>query len=838
IASNGQTFTRAIDPESPQVGEFLYNPYTNTVQVYSTGDLRSLQIYGSLQEIKFSPPLLPPPYPQLFTNLPLQGAIQFTRQFEQQPSAQFELESTLPKSTLQEIFAPGGELDLYGIPLRINSASFTELPRAIYPDARIRVSVSLGSRWENRLDQQCFLRGDGKNNVPGDTPFSDADCVTPQGVKSDSFNLTTTVQKLLTKVGIPYSGPTLKEVEIPRGTPRNAVVNPVQLLQERSLLANSFIRWSDADSVKCVPINSMRVWEYAESDILGEVATSYEAIAKASKKPCSIPNLNPALPDLINFPSAITPAPIPQLRKESPLALGFEYPNSELTGRFQETKREKAERTQGQSAPRYVRKTPTQNTRIDGDLNADTPLEGVFAIATMPLCFDIGGQTKTRSYTKEEDGATVSIIDEIWGFAYTAREIYNDATGKLVGNPNDYWQCLKRTRADYTYDPGTGYLLYITTTGYNTVRYRQETADSPETLELDPSEDEYSLYNFFRIPVIIRTSYNLRLMPEYSNEGLFELIKVCNRDGTSTLQPLINPDYAPPYYVEFERTESVAFAIHPNPDNEGIDINSGEKFAPDLIVGEESRFESFTQITEAIYQEKLIGFDNGIPVYERGDEITPQKFIKYVKQFKAQGQQIAEALEEISVEEGTGDPPLAQRRPAIYQIEELSGQRYPPFEQTYKYYLQTAGYTALDPISGSENFELATTLPEALTAAKCKLAIENWRNGFAETLQIAGNFEIKEGDRFNYYLNGEYRQRVVLGISTTLDIKGVIEGRPMITYTSDLTLGPWVTPGLNYTQVPEPRYSIIVTNVISETLGRAIDWSRVRSRRNPEAEEQ
>ncbi|MHC5939265.1 hypothetical protein [Nostoc sp.] len=54
IASNGQTFTPATNPDSPQSGEFLYNPYTNTVQVYgATG--QSIQISGTLQEIKFSP---------------------------------------------------------------------------------------------------------------------------------------------------------------------------------------------------------------------------------------------------------------------------------------------------------------------------------------------------------------------------------------------------------------------------------------------------------------------------------------------------------------------------------------------------------------------------------------------------------------------------------------------------------------------------------------------------------------------------------------------------------------------------------------------------------------
>ncbi|MHC5832861.1 MAG: hypothetical protein ACYT04_96985, partial [Nostoc sp.] len=94
---------------------------------------------------------------------------------------------------------------------------------------------------------------------------------------------------------------------------------------------------------------------------------------------------------------------------------------------------------------------------------------------------------------------------------------------------------------------------------------------------------------------------------------------------------------------------------------------------------------------------------------------------------------------------------------------------------------QTAGYTAASPVNGSESFPLAKTLGEALIAASCKLAIENWRNGFTETLQIGGNLDIKEGDRFNYWCNGEYRQRVILGIQTTLNILGAVNGVPKVT---------------------------------------------------------
>ncbi|MHC5939262.1 hypothetical protein [Nostoc sp.] len=46
-----------------------------------------------------------------------------------------------------------------------------------------------------------------------------------------------------------------------------------------------------------------------------------------------------------------------------------------------------------------------------------------------------------------------------------------------------------------------------------------------------------------------------------------------------------------------------------------------------------------------------------------------------------------------------------------------------------------------------------------------------------------------KGNRFNYLCNGEYRQRVILGVQTTLNILGAVDGVPKVTATTSLTLG-------------------------------------------------
>lgn len=841
IAVNGINYLSAESPQNPQVGEYVYNPYTHQVTVYGSGNA---VILGNRETIPIYPPLLNN-HPWIFSSLPLEGAISINRSFEQHPSAQFEFETandfrraSFAKNSLQSSLYPGLELDIYGIPLRVNSISIKELPRAIYPDGRCRVSISFGGKWENYIDEPCFLKSDGRNATGVDVPFQDPECQTQAA--SSITKTSTTVAALLSKISIPYIGPNLKTVEIPPSTPQDAVVNPAQLLQERVRVASGFEFWSNLSGVEVKRVGSQQVWNYSERDILGEIDTSYDAIAKPSKaRLLSVSGINPPEPDLVNFPATITPYPIPQLRSESPTALAFEYANSELTGDFITLKEDTQEKTQGDK-PRYVKKEPKRTTRIEGDKTADVPLEGVDIVRVMSLCFDIGGQTKTRTTVIEENGTRVQEINEIWGFAYTASSIYDAATKSLRGGLGETWRCLKYTTTQYIYDENTGYLLYVNEDGYNTVRYQQESADKPETLTLTDA-DKLSLYNFIQIPVISRTSYYLELMPNWSSDGLFELYKSCNRDGTSSMEAIINPNFAPPYYVKVERNESVAFASRSNPANKGI--TGTKKRQPNLIVGEESRFQQDIEIIPATYQEIYTGeVIAGYPVVQKGEELQTQKYIKYVRKFKAQGQAIAEALEEVFVEEQTGDPPVAQRRADLYTREDApqnnKGNSNDISNEEYRYFIQTPGYTYSDPINGSESFSVATTLEEALTAARTKLAIENWRQGLTESLQIPGNLGIKEGDRFNYFCNGEFRQRVVLSVQHNIQILGIVNRMPKTTITTSLQLGRYVLPTFTYNKVKVPKpgesgFNLTVLNAINKNLGNLIDWTQTRSRRKP-----
>lgn len=850
VVANGVILNPALDPQNPQPGEFVFNPYTNQLTVYSTE--LTIIIYSTPQEIKFSPSLIRN-LPGLFYLLPLEGDIQISRSFENHPQMSFNFETKFSKDTILSIFQPGRQIDIQGVGYRVNNCNCVELPISVHPDGRCRVSISFGGKWENDLDKSVFLRSDGKNNLPTNEPFTDPECLTNNPTNTDN---STSLQTIFSRLNIPLLGKTLKSVPIPDDTPRDAVVSPSQLLQERLRVAKSFVRYSNSQGLEIIDIDGLASHFIPESEIDGEITTDYQAISEPAKTALTPISFNPQQPDLTNFPDTITQPNI-QITAELPTNLGFEYPVVELTGDFLNDSETKPENTQGQR-PRYVKKPSKFEVRIEGNKDAHLPPAGVNLIQVMSLCSDLGGEQETRTFVHERNGTPIRTVEEIWGFAFTALEIYDASTGKLKGSPTEYWKLLKQVTTEFTYDEslsgegGTGYLLYKVGKGFNTVRWKTENADSPETLAFrgDTTPEtaaERKLYEFFRIPVIEKFSQSLKLMPELNYDGMYELVKKCNRDGTSSLVPVVNPNYAPPYYAETQRTEKISFARRSNPANDGRDIQAGDTFDPDLIVGSLEVYESIiTGYTPPEFERKLIGFELGYPVYEYGREIKPAQWFRYNKKFSASGQAIATAIEDISTEIGTGNPPLAEPRRADLFIREEPEQskedQQESNEARYRHIIWTDGYTQNDPISGSESFPMARTIEEALTGARTKLAIENWRNGYSETLQLTDyKPQIKEGDLVTYFCKGQYRTRVVISVNHNINILGVVDDQSIAVGKTSLTLGKYVRPNLNYAKFPLPEVDnqqnkppiIPFVRAVNETLGNLLDWEAVSSRRNP-----
>jgi hypothetical protein len=827
VAANGVILSPAVDPQNLQPNEFIFNPYTKQLFVYSNA--ANVQIYSTRQEIKISPQLITN-LPNLFTLLPLEGDIQISRSFENHPQMSFTFETNFSKDTIISTFAPGREVNVAGVGYRVNNCNCVEMPISIYPDGRCKVSVSFGGKWENYLNNAIFLR---------------PQCLRTDGIKNSNDSVIVPLSRMLRRANIALQGKSLKTVFIPWDSPADAVVQPDQLIQDRLRVAGTFVRYSNNRAIEIIDINGLNSHFIPEDQIDGEISTDYQAISKPSKIKLNSISFNPQQPDLNNFPNTITQLNI-QLTAEARTNLGFEYPLTELTGDLKDIPRPKPEKTQGQQ-PRYKKRPKNRDVRIEGNVIADEYPEGVELIQVMSLCFDLGGEQETRTFVYTENGTTYETVEEIWGFAFTAAQIYDKGTGKLIGSPSEHWKLLKQVTTEYIYDVdpldekrGTGYLLRKIGRGFNTARWKSENAGSPETLELigDTSTEaakERELYSFFRIPVYENFSQVLKIMPERNSDGLYETIPDCSLNGSSVL---INPNFVPPYYAEAQRTEKISFARRPNPENDGKSLEAGDIFVPDLIVGSVEIYEShITGYTPPLYEKKIIGFVDGYPVSRNGELIAPAKWFKYNKKFSASGQAIETAIEDISVEQGEGNPPLAEPKRAdlfVREEPEASGEDRITFnDKDYRYFIWTDGHSRTDAISGTESFSEAKTVNEALTAVNTKLAIENWRNGYSETLTLTDyRQEIKEGDRITYFCKGQYRVRVVISVNHNLSILGNIGGQPIVVGKTSLTVGKYVTPQVQYAKVEVPP--LVVLNIEPpEEIGSLLGRTNIRSRRNP-----
>jgi len=806
----------------------------------------SIIIGGFLSQIKFNPNLITG-LPSIFHFIAIEGQLSFVRSFENHPTAKFDFQTQSSKDTVCSIFSPGRELDLFGIGYRVASVSCTEQPMSIHPEGRVDVSVSFSGKWENNLNDPCFLRQDGANTIPITEPFIDPECL---DVGSAPTDVQVSLSTLFERIKIPLKGSLLQTVVIPRGTAKDQLVNPSQLLGERLRLGNSFVRFSNAVGLDVINIDGLSSHFIFEADILEAVETNYEGIDKESKQGLILFDLDPPPLNFINFPSEII-QPVPNLGGFFVPNLSFEYPVVELQGEFLDPPKKDKEQTQGKK-PKYVKREVKIQTRIDGDVTADEPPDGVYSIRVMSLCGDLGGEKKTRTYVKEANGTILETKEEVWEFLFTGEEIYQQQSGKYSGNPNQFWRRSKLVTTNYTYDEdltgggGTGYLLNRMGSGYIMARWKTENPGKPETIALigndsPNAENLRNLYRFFKVPVVERHSRQLKLMPDFNSDDLFEVIKTCNKDGTSSYSPLINPDYAPPYYVAHELTEKSSFDQRSNPANDGKSVNNGDILQPDLFVGSLEVYESkITSIAPPVFEKTFFAKD-GVVYTKIGEQISPQKWYRYNSKFSASGQAIALSLTDVSNEEGIGDLPLAEpRRQPLYKREEPADLQndITKDEAKYKYLIWTKGYSSQDPISGTENFQLAKTFDEALVAAKCKLAIENWRNGYIETIKISFRREIKEGDRVNYLCKGKYRERVVMSVNHELNIIGNINSKSMVTGYTTLQLGRYVKPTIEFAKIQlpstkKPGYDISVFNINSKELGNVIDWGNIKSRRNP-----
>lgn len=752
---------------------------------------------------------VPPPYPPIFTALPLEGTFKWSLSWEGHPSGSFEFRTrAFLKETVIQSLREGTEFNAWGVGFRVGNLSIVEIPATLQPMRMISVSVSLGGKHENYVDRVVALRSGSTNT--SNTNTIDPDCfgqMTPTQQVQAQNPTETSVAALATKAGDVFSGPSMP-VPIPRDTLPSVGTTFLSKAQEQLRQNGCFLRFSDPDAVKAITLQSVSTWTFQESDIRSPINASpsgkkVQPFVGGAFHPLPLGSILPAIP----IPAPALPVPVAENQSVYPFIHTYE-PRHKIEGTFSLSGQlQEPEPTQGSSdittVPTWTMREPVIQTIPDGDvINPNLPPANTGSLKDLSNVFSQSGVTKTYKLATTEDGLPVSDYLEKWGFIFYLKDMYQDNV--LLGAVN-VWGLIEQKYTTYLYDPIHGYALGSDTIGWELVRHEEETEQGNNTIDLATGDPALELITYFANPYRRQERNYLKpLRSQYKDVELPPLLtyKICLPSGASELAYMPDPTWTEPYFVAQNTVHENSFKVMADPnDPTKLKTTGKEAFHRKFITVLPSK-NTTVNVSPALGQ-----LDS--------EELEQDAYNEYTSVFSSQDAGYANSLDTTDFVRNSDRPPLATKKPSLLErVPPPGGEPSTPAIPTgYNYY----AYTNLDPFysastsklqGGSLSYPTAKTLEQAKMAAKTEITISNIRDCLQESFTIPFSPHIKDGDRLTYTCNGTVRQRRVLSISHEVQIKALVENTMIVTSSgSVVSCGlERVTP-VQFTQEQEPSNS-------------------------------
>lgn len=765
VSAGGVIWMPAADITNPQPGEFVLsggNAVLVTGESYAIAEGESVQLIGANQDEVVSTAIAR--IPQFLTQIPVK-AIDWGCSLESHPSGSITLSvnGLTQKQAVLSALAHGTEIEIDGIGFRTGQASVEQSAIASFPYGKFTVSIPLEGKWQNYVDEPFTLRSLGVDSDTLSANPSDectnADSTIIDEVAQSNYTLT----EIAAAVGATYQGPEVR-VPVPRDAQAGEFTTFDVEFQDRLRINGAIADYNQSQAICMKPIDSGRVWDYRGAIILNSKIT--QQINRVDLPQAFTPSsalLPPKFTQVVT--GAIAPSPTFPATEESG-ALAIEWNNYQLTGQFSsQLETDDTEETLGQASgrDRWTRRQRETETFEEGDPSPTQPPDGAQAIRSVSLNHDVSGPTKVLSRTRKLDGVTELVEQWRYGYAFIANAIAVD--GELQGAPSAHWMIVEYTRTEYLFDSETGYALGYDRTGWRRSRFRTETEDAPETLTLDPSDPEYSLYQFEIIPILERERYLLKQHRDtYQDDGSSseprgQLERVCLPDGTFSYRYRRNPNYSEPFYKSATSREHVSFSWRDNPES------TDEEPRPPLITGKEESTRSTLDIQPGKLQKRRFGANSG----EQPSDRMPDRYSEYQSLFTAQDPGFSNSLELSSFRDYEGRPGVADKLPPLFAQEteppEGDNGNGDEDQQGDRMYLLNTSTTPPDYLGQTKNYQWASTLDQAVLAAETDAYLEQLQGGDRESIAIPWNPEIRPGDKFIYELMGEIRRRFVLNVS-------------------------------------------------------------------------
>lgn len=829
ISTPSGNLTAADDPSDIQEGEFVYNPYDETVSFIPDTDIAglSLLVFQNQSIGIFRQDLVPSPYPEWFNRFPLVGQLSIGLDFEQQPTGSLELECQLIHlQVLLNALRPDTLIDLYGYAFRVTQTNFTQSLLSTQPQGQFVVTVSLSGANERSLADPISLR-----QILDFVDSTDSEPV-----------IETTVQVLGEIAGITIDAPSMElSLEDLNSDDTFSIESEfTDRLRHQGLFAEY-----NTNSLKARPIDSVAEWAFTDNDCLEPPQVTY--LGRQPKQSLnSVINLAPPALNAAILPATVFEPPTIQIQPESETLIGNanEFLVTRIEGEFSEEGSDDDSEDllgQNEARPQWNQRRPDRTTLVKGDEALTSPPDETTEITTTSLCFVNSGVTKTEEVETSENGNPVSVETKVYGFVFLSKDHMRLKNGELVlsiTDPGTVWDLIRETTTTWVYDDDTGYELGTVTTGRELFSFKAE-SDALETYELAQAADPVSVadlntYQFRWRAVNEAVGRSLRKLSSVyndvsENEGRYIYFQEEAPNGQIITRRRRDPSFVTPYYVETEISHSNSFGQTQNPE-EPEQVGGQLRRLPNLTTGRESFNRLDTKIkaspaTRKVARIESIPETNGeTQVSSRGNtpgDLVPDAYTVVTQEMSAEGPNYRDFASRSVFDEKLGRPGEAARRPSDFQqVEPESGQSgsdLPDDTSEYEYIVTSPGYDPNGPALSTLSFPYAETVAEAETAVRTyAIAAEITNPSRTISITIGPNLQIKPADKVKLTLAGIVYNCRVNTVNHSITLSGIIDGQLELTGQTNLQLSPGREPDFTFTRRPVPQDADIDES--SETL--------------------
>jgi hypothetical protein len=851
VVADGQVYVPARNPNSPQVGEFIQNFYTNEVILYTATPLTTLGVLVLATSQVAYRRRIPSPHPEWFSRVPITGRFSISVAFEQQPTGSIEF-SCLGRNNLISLlnaFRPDTRIPFYGYGLRVVNSQVNQDPLAQQPTGYYNITVSLSGANERELSEPISIGELSSTDIPG--------------IPIDTSQVRTgkiTVVQLATRAGINLTMPTTS-ISI-----RNRDVGEFLTVDNefRARLRHQglFADYCE-DTVRAKDIDSVGRWLYADQDLLESPTIQYlgrqtkQELGNTFTIASTTKTIGP-LPTTFDAVGNFT------LQAEDPSLIGRSnvFPGTEITGTFTgdfppELSEDKQGKTRSGTAPQWRRRPVQRITLEQGDTDPTDPPENTTIIKTTSLNYTNSGPTKVIESMTTENGAPVKATTKVYGFVYLSKNTgvvqnYQSAAQLRITNPDSYWRLVKETTTTWVYDPEWRYELGTITRGRELFAFQTE-SDSLETYNLVRQIAELkntdiataaAITNVSSSTIIDETneqiarkireaqSYNiewksiyevtgrlLRLMSQVyrdimSNEGQWIEFEYTAPDGTTQVGRVVDPNFAPGYFTEREWNYHNSFDSMPSfqKDKTWTNPSTGQTEAikaPPLTTGRESLNRRELKVYPAPIE---IVVENG-NIARRPSKTIPDRYTEFTSEFSAEGSNYQDAVMKTTFADRVGRPGVAGRRPDEYeQIPPEEGVNPPPVVNSNSNHIVTSpGYTVR--VREQQSYPYAVTLNDAKKAVRTdSIAAEITNPSRSVNIVIPINLQIRPGDKVLVTISGIIYSCRVNRADHEGQILGVVDNVLQIEGETRLQLSPDREPDYTWTTRSNPGTVDVIFN--------------------------